>query len=85
MAIQYYIQKGEGMNGAPSHRVRSVQELLFQLGYLKTNPDGKFWDNTENAVMKAQKSYGIDETGIVDLVFFNCLCEEAILTNPKKK
>ena len=43
-----------------------LQNLLNSYGYLKNGVTEKFDEETENAVIKLQKTYGLNQTGIVD-------------------
>jgi len=51
--------------GSSSEEVESLQEMLFDMGYLFEEPDGKFGANTEAAVKEYQKATGLEETGVV--------------------
>ena len=82
--IQFYIQPNEGLGGR-SNRVRAIQEELFYLGFLKTNPDGQYGPNTLKAVKAAQKAYGFEENGIIDVDFASVLIAECIYKNPKDR
>ena len=46
--------------------VMKLQLRLIELGYLNDAADGMFGKKTEKAVMKAQKAFGLQETGIAD-------------------
>jgi len=51
--------------GSRNEDVKSLQEKLFEKGYLKTKPTGYFGDITLKAVKKYQKNNGVEETGFV--------------------
>ncbi len=51
--------------GSSGDEVVSLQEMLFDMGYLFEEADGKFGANTEAAVKEYQKAAGLEETGIV--------------------
>ena len=51
--------------GSSGEEVMSLQEMLFDMGYLSEEADGKFGANTEAAVKEYQKTAGLEETGIV--------------------
>jgi len=51
--------------GSSGEEVESLQEMLFDMGCLFEEADGKFGANTEAAVKEYQKAAGLEETGIV--------------------
>lgn len=51
--------------GSSGEEVETLQEMLFDMGYLFEEPDGKFGANTEAAVKEYQKATGLEETGVV--------------------
>jgi len=51
--------------GSSGEEVISLQKMLFDMGYLFEEPDGKFGANTEAAVKEYQNSVGLEETGVV--------------------
>ena len=53
------------MRGSSGEEVMTLQERLFDMGYLFEEPDGKFGANTEAAVKEYQKAAGLEETGVV--------------------
>lgn len=54
---------GKGSSGTA---VKNTQARLRELGYLSDKADGKFGQNTENAVKAFQYENGMEVTGIVD-------------------
>ncbi len=62
--------------GASGDRVKAVQEMLFNLGYLQTSPDGVYGSMTESAVMNFQRDSGLSPDGI---------CGDATFTKLKEK
>jgi len=51
--------------GSSGEEVMTLQERLYDMGYLSEEPDGKFGGKTEAAVKEYQKAAGLEETGIV--------------------
>ncbi len=51
--------------GSSGEKVMTLQERLYDMGYLFEEPDGKFGANTEAAVKEYQKATGLEETGVV--------------------
>ena len=51
---------------AGESKVRRMQERLYELGYLSTEPDGVFGSRTLKALRRFQADQGISETGILD-------------------
>ena len=51
--------------GDSGEEVMTLQERLFDMGYLFEEPDGKFGGKTEAAVKEYQKATGLEETGVV--------------------
>lgn len=51
-------------NGCRGDSVRTMQEALISLGYLKGTADGIFGNNTENAVRKFQKKNKLTPDGL---------------------
>lgn len=51
--------------GSSGEEVMTLQEQLFDMGYLTEDPDGKFGGKTEAAVKEYQKATGLEETGVV--------------------
>ena len=54
-------------NGDTGEKVKEFQEMLFNLEYLKSNPDGSFGPKTEEALKKFQKAGNIEESGKLDV------------------
>ena len=52
--------------GSQSEAVKTLQQMLSELGYLKTWPDGFYGDTTVAAVKAFQEAAGLDRTGIAD-------------------
>lgn len=53
-------------HGDDGEMVSQVQQLLSDLGYFSGNITGKFRDETEKAVRRFQRDYGLEATGVVD-------------------
>ena len=51
--------------GSSGEEVLSLQTMLFDMGYLFEEADGKFGAKTEAAVKEYQKAAGLEETGMV--------------------
>ena len=51
--------------GSSGEEVMSLQEMLFDMGYLTEEPDGKFGGKTEEAVKEYQRALGLEENGAV--------------------
>ncbi|MBQ2954917.1 MAG: peptidoglycan-binding protein [Clostridia bacterium] len=51
--------------GSSGEEVLSLQTMLYDMGYLSEEADGKFGAKTEAAVKEYQKSAGLEETGTV--------------------
>jgi len=51
--------------GSSGEEVMTLQERLYDMGYLFEEPDGKFGGKTEAAVKEYQKATGLEETGVV--------------------
>ena len=55
--------------GDKGEDVQRLQQALLKQGYLSGKADGDFGKKTEEAVKKAQKAFGMDQTGIADDAF----------------
>jgi len=51
------------VRGEESERVKKIQEILFNKGFLKDEPSGVFDRNTYRAIINLQKFYNFQETG----------------------
>ena len=49
--------------GTSGEEVLRLQKRLFELGYLTTQPDGKFGKDTENAIRRFQQTHGFIDDG----------------------
>jgi len=49
--------------GTTGEEVLKLQKRLFELGYLTTQPDGKFGKDTENAIRRFQQTHGFIDDG----------------------
>lgn len=56
-------------SGAKGTKTQRLQQALIDQGYLSGKADGDFGKKTEEAVKKAQKAFGMEQTGIADDVF----------------
>ena len=57
-----------------SNDIKVVQIMLHKLGYLKTEPDGIFGENTQNAVLAYQKEHkALNQRGVVDKETWNSI------------
>lgn len=50
--------------GSSGEDVSALQQMLYDMGYLSEEPDGKFGARTEAAVKEYQQSVGLEETGV---------------------
>ena len=73
-----FVNSGSRKN--PSPIVEDVQNKLIALGYLndKSELDGIFGPNTEEAVKSFQKDNELEDTGKVDRVTYNLLLEKRV-------
>lgn len=55
--------------GANGENVQKLQDALINAGVLEGKADGDFGKKTEEAVKKAQKTFGMEQTGIADDAF----------------
>jgi hypothetical protein len=51
--------------GDRNENVRRIQEALAKLGFFRVTPTGEFFDITQDAVIRFQRSRGLPETGFV--------------------
>ena len=76
--------------GSQGPDVRTVQQKLKQLGFLKGNVDGDFGKATEEAVKKFQKQYGLEVDGkvgantLAKLQTARATMKPAVTATPKK-
>lgn len=76
--------------GSSGQDVRSVQQKLKQLGFLKGTVDGDFGKATEEAVKKFQKQYGLEVDGkvgantLAKLQTARATMKPAVTATPKK-
>lgn len=68
-----------GMSG---DRVKAMQEMLFNIGYLQTAPDGIYGSMTETAVMNFQSAAGLTADGICGSATMARLSELAAGSSP---
>jgi len=61
--------------GSSGEEVRQMQAVLYELGYYKYEPDGKFGEATRRAVANFQRAHGLEDTGIADESVFIRLYE----------
>jgi len=52
------------LRGSSGEDVSALQQMLYDMGYLSEEPDGKFGARTEAAVKAYQQSVGLEETGV---------------------
>lgn len=64
--------------GSSGEEVMTLQERLFDMGYLFEEPDGKFGGKTEAAVKEYQKAAGLEETGVVTDELMEKICQDWI-------
>lgn len=62
--------------GSSGEEVASLQMMLFDMGYLFEEPDGKFGARTETAVKEYQKSAGLEENGMVTDDLMARICQD---------
>lgn len=75
-----FMQKGEGMQtGTGSDRVRLLQVRLSELGF-PIVADGRFGNNTEQALKGFQEKFGLKPTGEVDMLTVEALRNPPPLT-----
>lgn len=55
--------------GSKGDNVKRLQQSLIDQGFLSGKADGDFGNMTAEAVKKAQKAFGMDQTGIADDAF----------------
>ena len=60
----FALESGTLYNGCSGEEVRSLQEALITLGYLKGTADGIFGNKTENAVRKFQRKNKLVSDGL---------------------
>ena len=60
-AVSAEVRKGDF-----TEEVKELQTLLFEAGYLTSQPDGIFGDRTEAAVKAYQADQGLPQTGVAD-------------------
>ena len=53
------------MRGSKGEEVESLQNMLYDMGYLYEMADGQFGGKTEAAVKEYQRATGLEETGVV--------------------
>lgn len=61
--------------GDKSEDVRSLQQMLFETGWLFEEPDGIFGRNTENAVRDYERFAGLPVDGVADEAMLEALTE----------
>lgn len=61
--------------GDKSEDVRSLQQMLFETGWLFEEPDGIFGRNTENAVRDYERFAGLPVDGVADEAILEALTE----------
>ena len=64
-----YIYYSALQKGSKGDDVQNLQQALIDQGYLTGKADGDFGNMTADAVRAAQKSFGMEETGIADAAF----------------
>jgi len=59
------VTHAELARGSSGDDVATLQMMLYDMGYLLAEPDGQFGARTEEGVKEYQRSYGLEETGVV--------------------
>lgn len=70
-------------HGDKGDLVKSVQERLYELGYLYTEPTGDFGDMTEHAVKNFQFINNYNPTGIINEPTYNGIFSDNALPMPE--
>lgn len=65
LSIAYVDPKKELKKGTVSNDVKSAEQMLEALGYNPGNVDETFDAKTEDAVIKFQRDYGLERTGVI--------------------
>ena len=60
------VQAATYKKGSKGPKVQYLQQNLSFLGFSTQGADGKFGNNTKQAVLEVQKKLGISQTGLVD-------------------
>lgn len=66
--------------GSKGEAVKKLQARLVELGYSKSEPDGKYGGKTEVAVKKAQKAFNMQMNGKADVAFQSKLFSNKAIT-----
>jgi peptidoglycan hydrolase-like protein with peptidoglycan-binding domain/SH3-like domain-containing protein len=68
--------------GSTGNEVKSLQQRLYQLGYLSGNADGNFGSNTAMAVLAFQKANGLGQDGVAGPTTLSKLYSTSASPNP---
>jgi peptidoglycan hydrolase-like protein with peptidoglycan-binding domain len=68
--------------GSTGNEVKSLQQRLYQLGYLSGNADGNFGSGTAMAVLAFQKANGLNQDGVAGPTTLSKLYSTSASPNP---